>query len=164
MSRMNILDMTSGNRSMWFERDRADVVFVDIRREVHPSVIADSKALPFQRECFDIVVFDPPHTNLGRNSDMSKTYGYMTGSQITNLVAQGSTEAARVARPGAVMGFKWSDRDRGLESTMEFLDRRWEPLFGQRLPAGRRRKASNKITNTHWVLFRVAAQQEKEDD
>ena len=154
MSLPRIIDLSAGNRSMWFDRKDPTCTFVDKRPEVRPDIVADSRNLgETVGKDYDLVVFDPPHTNTGPNSDMSKTYGYLTGAEITDLIRSTAREAHRITRPGGLLSFKWSDRDRKLESVLPLFDPYWRPLFGQRLPAGRRRASNDKITNTHWIMM-----------
>lgn len=50
---------------MWKGKHQG-VVFIDIRKEVKPDIVASNESLPFQDETFQKVVYDPPH--LIRNS------------------------------------------------------------------------------------------------
>ena len=42
---MKILDLSAGNRAVWFDKNYPGATYVDIRPDVNPSVVADSRAL-----------------------------------------------------------------------------------------------------------------------
>ena len=130
---MKILDLSAGNRAIWWDKKYRDAVFVDIRPEVNPTVVADSRALPADFGGFDLVVFDPPHVNFSAGAVMSKTYGHHTTEEIRLLIARTGQEAHRVTRPDALMVLKWNDHDQKLERILALLDPFWEPLFGQKV-------------------------------
>lgn len=110
---MKILDLTAGNRAVWFNKKHPDALYVDIRPEVGPDVVVDIRK--DLREWvgigYDLVVFDPPHMNCGPNSNFSKTYGYHTTPEILDLLLKASVEAYSVTRPGALMALKWNNHD-----------------------------------------------------
>ena len=67
-----ILDACCGSKMFWFQKDREDTVYMDIREyedilcdgrklEIKPDVIGDFRNIPFQDNSFKLVVFDPPH-------------------------------------------------------------------------------------------------------
>lgn len=134
---------------MWFNKNHPRATYLDIRPEVNPTVICDTRALPPEvGDGYSLVVFDPPHVNCGANSTMSKTYGYHTTEEIRDIVAKSAAEAHRVCVDGALMALKWNDHDQKLERMLALVDLWWEPLFGQRV-AVRTRHASA----TYWVLL-----------
>ena len=146
---MRILDMSAGNRAVWFDKNYRDTVYVDIRPEVKPSIVADTRKLPFGASTFDLVVFDPPHVNFGKNAEMSKTYGYHTTDDIRDCVAKSAQQAHRTTRVGALMALKWNDHSQKLERILGLMQEWWEPLFGHKV-AMRTKHASA----TRWVLLR----------
>jgi hypothetical protein len=144
---MRILDLSAGNRGIWFDKTHQDCVYVDIRPSVRPTVIADSRALPFSAYQFDLVVFDPPHVNGGSNSNISKDYGHHTASAIRDIIICSAHEAHRVSQPQALMAFKWNDHDRKLSPILALMASWWRPLFGQLVSV--RTKHSSQ---TYWVM------------
>jgi hypothetical protein len=142
-----ILDLSAGYRGIWYDKRRADVVYLDLREQVRPDLVADSTCLPFRRNTFDLVVFDPPHANFGARSNMARDYGHRTMQAIVDLVAHTAEEAHRVARAGALLAFKWNDHDRKLAGIVELLTPYWEPLFGA-LTAERTARGNR----TWWLL------------
>ena len=145
---MKILDLSAGNRAVWFDKNYRDVVFVDIR-PVGPSVVADSRSLPFAAGTYDLVVFDPPHVNFSAGAELSKTYGHHTTEEIRTLIRETGQEAYRVTRRDALMAFKWNDHDQKLSKVLALMAAWWEPLFGHKT-AMRTKHASA----TTWVMLR----------
>lgn len=145
---MRVLDLTAGNRAIWFDRKDPRATFVDLRPSVSPDIVADSRELPAEvGEGFNLVVFDPPHKNFGANGNGSKSYGHFTSAQIIDLIRGGAREAWRVSVPGAVMAFKWNDHGRTLATTLPLLAPYWEPLFGHGVSHQQRH------SQTSWVML-----------
>lgn len=79
MMEKKILDVTCGSRSIWFDKNHPAAIYCDKRDEeytgvwkstkresertcyVHPDIVCDFTALPFDDNSFALVVFDPPH-------------------------------------------------------------------------------------------------------
>lgn len=147
---LKILDLSAGNRAVWFDRDYRDAVYVDVRPEVRPTIVADATALPAEVGAgYDLVVFDPPHKNNGENGRMTRNYGHWTADDITRILIGTAREAHRVTRPDALMAFKWNDHTRRLAAVLGMMAPWWEPLFGH----GARRQQRH-ATMTSWVLLR----------
>jgi hypothetical protein len=146
---MRILDMSAGNRAVWFDKQYRDAVYVDIRPEMEPDVVCDTRNLPFGTGEFDLIAFDPPHCNFGATSEMAKTYGHFTAEQIRDIVKGSAREAHRVSKADALMAFKWNDHDQRLNLMLELMGPWWEPLFGANVSM-RTKHASM----TSWVLLR----------
>jgi hypothetical protein len=145
-----ILDVSAGNRAMWFDKSHPEATFIDVRESVNPTVCCDSRALPSQvGSGFDLIVFDPPHVNFGANAEMSKTYGHHTTEQIRDIIKRTAQEVHRVAAPRALMSFKWNDHDQKLERVLALMSEWWEPLFGNIV--SQRTKHS---CMTYWVMLR----------
>lgn len=145
-----ILDLSAGNRAVWFDKAYRDAVYVDVRPEVSPDVVANTCALPAQLGVgFDLVVFDPPHENYGANGFMTKNYGHFTLPQIRATIAGTAKEAHRVTRKDALMAFKWSSHALKLSTVLALLMPYWEPLFGHGVTPSTRR---NRMTS--WVMLR----------
>lgn len=107
---MKILDLSAGNRAVWFNKTHPDVTYVDCRPEVEPDVVADTRNLPPEIGTgYDLIVFDPPHVNFGKNAEMSKTYGWHTTDEIRDIIKRSAAEAHRVSNEHALMAFKWND-------------------------------------------------------
>ena len=151
---MKILDLTAGRRSIWFNKFHPLVTFLDHRAEVEPTILCDSGAIPAEAGVgYDLIVFDPPHTNIGKNGQMSSRYGSSTQAEIRKLVSACAREAFRVAKPEALMAFKWSNHGHiSLEEVLSLMPG-WEPLFGQKVSI-RTKHASA----TWWTLLKRKTQ------
>jgi|SRR5271166_2940858 len=141
-----ILDLTAGNRAIWFNKKHPDALYIDIRESVKPDLIANSKKLPLEEAKYYLVVFDPPHMNCGPNSNMSKVYGYHTTKEIYSLIEGAGKEAHRLTMPCAFMALKWNDHDIPLKKVFELMPD-WEPLFGHITKDGPGSK-------TYWAMLR----------
>jgi hypothetical protein len=146
---LRILDLTAGNRGIWFDKEHRDTLYLDIRPGVRPDLVADCRRpLPAGPERYDLVVFDPPHLNFGAKSNMSKTYGHHTTQEILDLVENAAYQAWKVTRPDALMALKWNDHSISLKRVLALMPH-WEPLFGHGVSESQRR---NKATS--WVMLR----------
>ncbi len=145
---MRILDLSAGNRAIWFEKDLPFVTFLDKRESVNPTFVCDTRSIPDEvGKDFNLVVFDPPHVNFGASADMSKAYGHHTSADIRDIVARSSDEAHRISKPNALMAFKWNDHDQKLEKILALMPK-WKPLFGHKVSS--RTKHSSM---TYWVML-----------
>lgn len=141
----------------WFDKDDDRVFFGDIRRETHklanrqtlivdPDEIIDFRALPFDDETFQIVVFDPPHLKrLGKTSWLHKKYGGLLPSWEHDI-QQGFSECFRVLKPHGTLVFKWNESSIPVEQILALTPEK--PLFGNKY--GRQAKS-------HWIVFMKAA-------
>jgi hypothetical protein len=148
---MKIIDLSAGSRAVWFDKNHRDALYVDVRPEVKPDVVADARELPAEIGTgYDLVVFDPPHKNSAASGTMSKrNYGWWTAEQITEIIVGTAKEAHRITRPNALMAFKWNDHTRKLSSVLKLMTPWWEPLFGHGV-----REQQRHATMTTWVMLR----------
>jgi hypothetical protein len=144
---LKILDLSAGNRAIWFDKDHPCATYLDIRPEVGPDVVADSRALPAEiGEGYSLIVFDPPHKNNAATGNMVRNYGHWTHDEIRSTVAETAKEAHRVAADNALMAFKWHDGHIRLPSILKLLAPFWEPLFGHGV--------THQQKGTSWVMLR----------
>lgn len=164
MSMKKILDVTCGDRTIWFQKHEPHTVYCDKRREewegmfgkalnndgkqkrrhlvIDPDVQCDFTDLPFEDNSFALVIFDPPHiVNLKENSWMRKSYGSLDGDWKP-MIRKGFHECMRVLKPDGVLIFKWSDISVSTREIINVIGH--EPLFGHR---------SGRKMNTHWMCF-----------
>ncbi len=145
---LKILDLTAGNRAVWCDKKNPLVTFLDVRPEVEPDFVCDTRAIPPEvGDGYTLIVYDPPHLNCGIKSDMGKRYGYFKTKEILDSIEKTAKEAHRVSTPGALMAFKWNTHDIKLSRALAFMDEFWEPLFGQVTKYAKR-------STTHWVLLK----------
>ena len=146
---MKILDLSAGHRMIWFDKNPRDTIFVDLRAQCRPTVVADTRHLPFATApTFDLIVFDPPHVNFGAKSNFSRDYGHHTTAAIRDTIARTAAEAYRVSNQNAFMAFKWNDHDQKFDKILALMWWWWTPLFGHKVSS--RTKHSS---TTGWVLL-----------
>lgn len=147
---MKILDMSAGNRAVWFNKQHPSAVYVDRRAEVEPSIVANTRALPVEvGSGYNLIVFDPPHVNFGANAAMSKTYGHHTTEDIRSIIEGSAREAHRVSVLNALMAFKWNDHDQSFDKVLALMAPWWEPLFGHVTSVRTKHNCQ-----TQWVMLR----------
>jgi len=145
----------------WHDPHHPDVVYIDQRVEtckidvgtpntigrkdvvIAPDIKASFANLPFKSDCFDHVVFDPPHLfRKGITAGVfARKYGFLT-EDWRSILSAGFRECLRVLRDGGTLIFKWADTDTPLAEVLELCPAR--PLYGHR---------SGKAMHTHWVAF-----------
>lgn len=145
---MNILDLSAGNRAIWFNKAHPMATYLDKRPEVEPTLLCDTReGLPAAPGSgYDLFVWDPPHMNCGPNSNMSKVYGYHTTAEILDLLLKTGAHAHAAGAPNALMALKWNSHDIKLNRVFKLLPG-WEPLFGHLTKDGPR-------SQTYWVMLR----------
>lgn len=148
---MKILDLSAGNRAIWFNKSHPFATYLDKRAEVNPTVVCDTRdGIPGTG--YNLICWDPPHMNCGPNSNMSKVYGYHTTKEILETIEKTGREAHRVSERNALMALKWNNHDIKLERIFKLLPD-WEPLFGHLTKDGPR-------SQTYWVMLRRLETQE----
>lgn len=160
-----ILDMTAGSRMFWWDKHNPLAIFLDKRREtftityhnagrdpfdkeieIAPDVQWDwaKKGLPFGKNQFNLVVFDPPHLlHAGKTSWLARKYGVLD-EDWQNQLKRGMDEAMRVLKPYGTVMFKWNDDQIKLSEVLKAIGRK--PLFG------------DKRSKTHWLVFMKEAE------
>jgi SAM-dependent methyltransferase len=143
-----ILDATCGNRMMWFDKQHKDCIYMDIRKEVLPDLVADFRALPFRDKIFDLIVFDPPHQPfLNGYGIFVRKFGALQSKTIHIDLYKAAKELFRVLKCNGILIVKWNTHDYRLEKLLQLFPER--PLFGQKT-AFRTKHASS----TYWLTFR----------
>jgi len=150
-----VLDPASSMRSFYFDKADDRVIFGDIRKfeehvltngqkiKVQPDVVLDYRDLPYENDCFQLVVFDPPHMlNLSEKSWMRKKYGMLEKDTWENDLTKGFAECFRVLKPLGVLVFKWNEVCIPLKQILKLTNEK--PILGH---------TSGKRQGTHWVLF-----------
>lgn len=159
-----ILDVTSGFRNMWFNKNDPDTLYCDLRtnrqlkaaseaygkggrkyKAIAPTMAASYCFLPFKNESFTLINADPPHLyRLGKTSLFRLKYGGLeigTWQLELKMMAQ---ELWRVLAPGGTITFKWCDRDVPLMEVLRLFP--CKPRYGQL-------GAHGKASNTYWATF-----------
>ena len=144
-----ILDLSAGYRHVWHDKERRDVIFVDRRPECKPTVICDTRALPFPSGGrWDLILFDPPHRGLKATSVMAHTYGVSENEDVLSTILGTAREAARVSAPGTLMAFKWNDCRWPFMGAIAIMGQWWCLLFGHNMA-----RASKAAKTTTWAML-----------
>lgn len=149
-----VLDACCGGRMFYFDKDHPNILYIDRRREtvemkdrdkirtleINPDLVIDFTDMRFPDECFNFVVFDPPHLiNCGKNSWLAKKYGKLDKGTWQETLSKGLSECLRVVKPGCVVAMKWSERDIKTTELLKILPQK--PAFG------------DKSGMTRWLFF-----------
>lgn len=147
---MKILDATAGNRSIWFDPDHIDAIFMDIRPEVSPDIVGDCTKTEFPSFYFDLIVFDPPHVSLSKNNIgiFGEKYGRLPAKEIRDLVKNAFKEFHRILKNEGLVMFKWNDHDQKLPKILKLITN-FEALFGQKVS-----ERSKHSSRTYWVCLK----------
>ncbi len=125
-----ILDATV-NRGRFWEGSRRRVLGMDIEPAQRPQVVADNRRMPFRDQCFDVVVYDPPHVpNQGKDQskDFNSRFGLVlksparTGYNFSHLYPPFVAEAYRVLKPEGILFCKIADYVHGHRFQWAHLD------------------------------------------
>jgi len=131
---------------MWFDKNNVDTVYIDKKKDVHPTIQASFEALPFPDETFHLVVFDPPHTNPGQHGIFYKKFGALRASKVIPVLYRATRELFRVLKQNGVLIFKWNTHDKPLNRILSCFP--VPPLFGQKTAYQTKHSSS-----TWWVTF-----------
>lgn len=152
-----ILDVCCGGRMFWFDKEHPNTLYVDNRvmepevvgngihqrtRKCLPDEVMDFRNLDLPDNSFSLVVFDPPHLFLGKNSHTAKVYGSLDKETWQDDLTKGFAECFRVLKPDGVLIFKWHEFNIPLKEILALTP--VQPLFGHK---------SGKAQLTHWVTF-----------
>jgi hypothetical protein len=124
-----VLDITAGYRSFWKNKDCKGVIFIDVRREVKPDIVADNEHLPFRDSVFEFVFYDPPyvirrhpsyfHTDFGKRYWAFPSFGKLA-KNIVNV----NREVYRVLKERGKLLVKYTPlkNNLALHSVLSLLD------------------------------------------
>jgi len=157
-----ILDACCGGRMWWWDKAHPLALYMDKRRvpqgasemlttkdgkrhaspgwACEPDVIGDFRAMPFEDDAFQLVLFDPPHNvrdePLGVNGLM---YGALPAGSEQDDLARGFAECWRVLAAGGTLIFKWAGKIDRVRPHFPVA-----PAVGTRSPRG---------LQTWWLVF-----------
>lgn len=113
-----VLDVTANSRKMWKGVEwTGERVYMDIDAAFSPDIVGDFRAMPFEHDSFDVIVFDPPHLPAAAASpqaspQMVRAYGLRhseAGDNISGCFEPFLREALRVLRPDGLVFAKLKD-------------------------------------------------------
>jgi len=153
-----ILDSTCGYRIMWRKNIPDNYVGIDIRPEVKPTILADTKALPIKEKSIDFIYFDPPHHIPAKGFWGNKKYGVgLTTSQKYKLFVETNKEFFRVIKKGGYIITKLCNmpKNRGFinQHMDEALEKEWSNFKLIKKCERPSRGTSSKATLI-WSIFR----------
>ena len=126
---MKILDATAGSRGIWYQKDLPFVTWMDKREgtfvhyvspkrkryyNVKPDLVATWDNMPFEKETFDMVVFDPPHLvkkPSKTKSRMEIQYSYLDKDTWRGTLQTAFKELFKVLKPNGFLVLKWCENN-----------------------------------------------------
>ncbi|MCK4386015.1 MAG: hypothetical protein KAW52_07100 [candidate division Zixibacteria bacterium] len=120
-----ILDVCFGSGGFYHKRHlrlRENFVSIDIRKGdftyktpkawsptrviIKPLILADMQFLPFKNATFNLIVFDPPHTDAGLDTFLGKSYGSWNQKERIRTCRKANLEFQRVLKPHGIIILK----------------------------------------------------------
>jgi ubiquinone/menaquinone biosynthesis C-methylase UbiE len=148
-----ILDVCFGSGMFYYDKEREDLVTMDIRRVderlcdnrrlvIDPDIIGDFRNIPFPDDTFSMVVFDPPHLiQAGDSSWLVKKYGKLDAASWAQDISLGFEECMRVLKPSGTLIFKWNEQQVALSELLRAIP--YKPILGNK----------NDRSKTFWLVF-----------
>lgn len=133
---------------MWFDKKFPLATYIDIRPEVEPDIVMDCTHTAFPDSTFDLILFDPPHQNLGESTILLHKFGHFTHAQIRDLVKRGFKEFHRILKSEGFVVFKWNTHSFVLGKILSLATPYFTPLFGQREDT-----KPEHGSRTYWILL-----------
>lgn len=143
-----ILDATCGYRGIWYQKNHPLVTWMDARKgkfisyqnpkdkriyRVNPDVVSEWKDAPFEKETFDMIVFDPPHLVRKRETKESRMmiqYGYLYEKNYKQVLKEGIKKLFDVLKQEGVFIFKWDETDKSINEILPLFP--FKPLFSNK--------------------------------
>ena len=73
---------------------------------IKPIILANMKYLPFKDKIFDVIICDPPHLNINKNTFMGIKYGSWDKEERIATIYKANIEFARVLKDNGVLILK----------------------------------------------------------
>lgn len=151
MSDKPILDPCCGSRMFYFDKEDDRVDFRDNRTlakelcdgrilNIAPDTIGDVTNIDAPDNSFHLVIFDPPHLEVGSGWQVDK-YGKLP-ENWREWMKKAFSECWRVLAPDGTLIFKWYEYHISLQEVLKCIDQK--PLLGNRRPQN---------SKTHWLVF-----------
>lgn len=146
-----ILDPCCGSRMFYFDKENPCVSFRDNRTvdttlcdgralNVAPEVIGDVTSIDALDGQFSLVIFDPPHLDVGTGWQVEK-YGKLP-KDWKKWMTKAFSECWRVLAKNGTLIFKWYEYHIKLSEVLECAP--CQPIAGNKKP---------KQSKTHWLIF-----------
>lgn len=118
---------------------------------VNPMILSDMQFLPFKDEKFNLIIFDPPHTECGLNSFLQKSYGSWTQKERIKVCRKVNVEFKRVLKPHGTLILKVLPRQFPIYETLLKNFIFFLPIYTYRL-RGSYKEATNKQLGAVWFI------------
>lgn len=149
------LDMSSGNRLMWDNKNPPFTIFIDKRGpelSIPPDIICSWTHLPF-RAVFHTIFWDPPHL-IHKDTGISlfKKYGqFNTKRALIYSISKGASESSKI---GKILALKWSETNFKIWNLLPLL-KPWI-LKNKIKPHSRMGSCSFRTSykNTYWLILK----------
>lgn len=146
-----ILDPCCGSRMFYFDKNNPLVDFRDNRvvhetlcdgrvLDVEPDTIGDVTHIDADDGAYHLVIFDPPHLDVGNGWQVEK-YGKLP-QDWQRFMKNAFAECWRVLAVNGTLVFKWYEYHIPLSELRKYFP--CEPVIGNRKPTN---------SKTHWLLF-----------
>jgi len=161
---MKILDATCGFRGIWYIKKHPLVTYMDKRKciidakekngaiyNINPDVVSEWKDTPFPDGYFDVVIFDPPHKFIHRDSKkklgvIEQEYGLFYYETWQNEIKTGVAKLFDVLKPGGLFILKWNENMKPVKEVIKLFP--YPPAFGTR-----QNQPIKGVKNSHWIFF-----------
>jgi hypothetical protein len=115
---------------MWKNHFPQNYIGIDIRPEVKPTILADTKKLPIKEKIIDFIYFDPPHHIPAKGFWGNKEYGVgLTAGEKYKLFIETNKEFFRVIKKIGLVIAKLTNmpKNRGFinQRMDEALEKEW---------------------------------------
>ena len=150
-----ILDATAGYRMMWWDKQHPETVYMDQRKSVKPDIVARWQNLPFIDGCFNLIVWDPPHTYSGPQGIFREKFGVLNPDTWHYEHYKAFKEFRRVLKDKAFLILKWNDASKNVNKIINMADG-WRPMFGHKTAFNNKNKGQ-----TLWFCFMKKPEENK---
>jgi len=171
-----ILDATAANRTMWRNKNIAEIVFCDIEKKLQrkPTIFCDNRQAPFKNNVFDTVFFDPPFAwnlqtwlysfpnitlletkypnthNHGRTTSYYGCEKYKNEHELIRYITHAQKELFRILKSDGILWLKWNNMYLSLKKILAFFNL-WK--VGMVIKVKTSGKAKNPKLQTYWVCL-----------
>ena len=158
---MRILDATCGYRGIWYQKKHPLVTYMDKRKciidskikngtryKINPDVVSEWKDAPFPNEYFDIIIFDPPHKFISKESNrklgvIEQEYGLLYFENWQTEIRTGVKKLFQLLKPQGMFILKWNEIEKPVKEVIKLFP--YKPVFGTRQNQPKK--------SSHWIFF-----------
>lgn len=153
-----LLDSTCGYRLKWKKGIPDNYVGVDIRSEVNPDIVADTKKLPIKNGVIRFIHFDPPHHKPAKGFWGNRSYGEgLTPAQRLKLFVEVNKEFHRVINKDGLVIAKITNMPKNPGYSSKNMDKTLErelTNFKLITKSSRPSRGFSSSATLNWMCFR----------